>query len=237
MKPILFGCQIAIFLLFFGCVSVSPPASNTGTVWGYLSLKARKGVNPGNQASGGYSDRRYRDVEYVNYRAPGFVVVYMDGPPSPAGTVYVELEHGRHDLSFNSLYTAVGVNGTIVIKNSDQRDHILSCPMAKFLRRLEPGEEVSIATEIPGEYKIFVLNGDGPETTVFAASGPFTVVSPTGRWELPNQAPGMWRLVTWHPRFPPTSLPIEVVEDAVHKYDIEIGVDVGRTTEVEQKGQ
>ena len=164
---------------FCSCVSTAPPAPDTGTLWGYFTLKPREGVKPGGGDGSGYSDRRYRDVEYVNYRDPGFAVVYLEGPPPTVGAVNVTLEQTRRGLDFNTRYSAVGVGGTVNLKNLDRENHIFSCPMANFMRRLGPGENAAITIKNAGEYAIFVLDYPGTKTTVFAAPGPFSLLTRT----------------------------------------------------------
>ena len=208
-----------------GCVTTPPPAPNTASLWGYFTLKPREGVKPGGADSSGYSDRRYRDVEYVNYKEPGFAVVYLEGPPSPEGSVDIALKETRHSLNFDTQFTAVGAGGTIIVRNTTQAPHTFSCPMATFMRRLSSGESTIISTHHPGEYTIFVLDYPGQKATIFAAPGPFSVVGPTRRWELANQTSGSWRLRTWHPRFPPVSHDVDLAVNTVQRIDLEVGVD------------
>ena len=224
MKKIFYYCQIVSLLTLIGCVSTTPAIPGTGTLWGYLTLKPRQGVKPGTQDTSGYADRRYRHVEFVNYKNPEFAVIYLDGPPSPTGSANVVLKETRYGPSFNSKHKAVGLKGTIVLKNLDQKTHIFSCPKGKFLQPLASGEEATISVNSSGEYTIFILDNPELESTVFVSPGPFAVVTENRRWELPNQIPGVWTLRTWHPRFPALSRKIDIRKNTVQQIDLEIGV-------------
>ena len=72
---------------------------------------------------------------------------------------------------------------------------------------------------------VFVLDAPEVQATVFAVPGPYSVASKEGRWELGNLHPGSRTLHAWHPRFPPVSRTIQVIEDEVIRIDLDIGVD------------
>ena len=212
-----------------GCVRVPPPpAPGTGTLWGYVHLVPRAGVTPGKRDYDSYADRRLRDVTFVDYSRPGFAVVYLDGPPA-GGTERVTITHALLRPSFAPQYGAVGTGGTVVVRNSDWLPHTVSCPTAKLLRRLAPGEEVAIVAGSAGPLPLFLLDAPGIEGVVFVAPGPYTVVSREGRWELRDLTPGPQEVRAWHPRLPGSSREIEIAPGVSRQVDVAIGV--GNLTE------
>lgn len=211
--------------LHAGCSTVSRPISGTGTLFGFVNLKPRHGVVPGLQGAASYSDRRYRDVEFVDYRYPSFAVVYIDGEPINGEVVNMTLRSFGSVLGFDTPYAVGGVNSEIRVQNADKQPHTLSCPQAGFLKRLREGQEAIIPIKASGEMIVFVLDARGLQATVFAVPGPYSVVSKEGRWELNNLSIGRRTLHAWHPRFPPVSRTIHVLEDEVSRIDLDMGVD------------
>jgi len=204
-----------------------PPAAGppgTATVWGHVRLVPRADVTPGHADATPYAERRLRDVTYVDYGRPGFAVVYLDGQPAPGGTARLAIEASLLAPHLVPAHAAVGVGGTAVVRNADFAAHTITCPEAKLLRRLAPGEEVAIAVGSPGPWTIFLLDARGDEAIVFAAPGPYAVVGEDGRWELHGVDPGRSTVHAWHPRFPPAERTIDVVAGAVQEVDLALGV-------------
>ncbi len=214
--------------LALGCASASPPAPGKGSAWGFLRLVPREGVAPGAGAAGSYGDRRLRDVEFVDYSRPGFAVVYAEGGPSPGGTALLEIRASRLHVVLEPRYAAVGRGGTLVVRNATAASHVLSCPAARVLQRIEPGAAAEIPLLEAGEQPVFVLDAAGSPgsgATVFAAPGPYAITSERGRFELADLDPGRVRLRAWHPRFPPSSRWLTVAPDTATRIDLELGVD------------
>jgi hypothetical protein len=196
-------------------------------VWGYVRLVPHEGIAPHDTAgaSSGYGDRRYADAELVDYSKPGFAVVYLDGEPSGAGApVSVALRGGAAGLHFEPEGAVVAVGGRIVLENRSGEAHVVSCPAAGVLRRLDDGESLAIPAERAGELELFAPDGPDARARVFAAPGPFTAVSEAGRYALVDVEPGARTLHAWHSRFPPAARRVELAPGAVARVDLELGV-------------
>jgi hypothetical protein len=71
---------------------------------------------------------------------------------------------------------------------------------------------------------VFLLDVAGEQARVFAAPGPFRVVSSSGRYELRDLQPGRAHLRAWHPRFPPSSAWVDLAAGASQRVDFELRV-------------
>ncbi len=224
-----FIAQIGLVFLsisFSGCATTSAPIGDMGSVWGYVTLKAREGVTL-NQASGsGYEDRRLKDVEFVDYSKPGFVVIYLEHVSPPENdAVSVIFRETRFGSRFDSKYGVVGIGGKIIIENADKVGHTFSCPQIGFLKYLDSGSKAEINPKRSGELRFHVIDSIDKEALIFVSPGQYAISSDVGRWELKNITPGQHRLNAWHPRFPPVSSFIEIKKNSKLRNDIVIGVD------------
>jgi len=181
-------------------------------------------VTPGKRDEGPYADRRLRDVEFVDYRRPGFVVVYIEGPPAPAATARVTIRRTVLGERLEPAHLAAAAGGTIAVRNADSSAHTLSCPAASVLRRVAPGEELAVPAGPGGPLSVFLVDSPGAEALVYVARGPFTVASEDGQWDLREVPSGRWTLHAWHPRFPAAEEAIEVHEGTARPIHLEIGV-------------
>jgi hypothetical protein len=173
-----------------------------------------------------YGDRRLRDVEFVDYRHVGFSVVYLEGVPSPGGTITLTLGSGGLSGAWlDPLLAAVGQGGMVRVTNLDQVDHTVSCPPAGFLGRVKKGETAEFVAREAGELRIFVLDLPGVEGRIFAAPGPYCLVSKDGRWELADLEPATGTLQVWHPRLPSPRREVRIVPGTLERMDLEIGVE------------
>jgi hypothetical protein len=220
LTPLLLGCLCA-------CASAPPPpAPGTAQAWGDLRLVPREGVEP-SAGGGSYGDRRLRDVEFVDYTRPGFAVVYVEREPAPAGSLALAIRESRIATEIAPAEAAVGAAGRVRVRNETDVAHVLSYPAAGRIVRVAPGAEASFDLPRSGEQRLFVLDVPSATATLFAAPGPFSVVSPTGRFLLDGLAPGPSRLRVWHPRFPPAERGVELAPDVSLRVDLEIGVGHG----------
>ena len=202
------------------------PAAGTGSVWGYVRLVRREGVKSVDRKDPVYADHRLPELELVDYRRPGFAVVYLEGPPSRGGVLSLELTAvGGARVGFRPERAAVGIGGKIVLRNSDAAPHTISCPNASLLRELKPGEELVVEASQPGPWTLFALGETDVQAMVFAAPGPYAVISEDGSWTLKDVPPGAGALRAWHPRLPGTSRNVQVVPGVVDRVDLEVGVD------------
>jgi hypothetical protein len=211
-------------LLLAACAGAPPPpAPGRSQAWGELRLVPREGVSA-SSGGGSYGDRRLRDVELVDYSKPGFAVVYVEEAPAPAGELALRVRADRVGTAIEPAHGAVGAAGRIVVHNESPESHLLSYPAAGVVARLEPGETAELAVPRAGEQGLFLLDVPDAAATVFAAPGPFAVVSSAGRYALRDLAPGRRELRAWHPRFPPAVQPVELAADAAVRVDFELGV-------------
>jgi hypothetical protein len=213
-------------LLFALAACASAPeaaAPDTATVWGSLKLVPREGVTPAKPGSASYGDRRMRDVELVDYTHPGFAVVFVEAEPVPTGQVEIAIRTSRF-TRFEPAMAAAGAGASLVIENASDAPHVLSYPAAGLIRRLAPGEKVELPIARAGEQGLFLLDSVDASATLFAAPGPFAVLSSTGSFELRGLPPGPHKIRAWHPRFPPASKSVELAAGARVQLDIEIGV-------------
>src|SRR5262245_16708732 len=217
----------AILGALSACATGAPPDPPPGsaTAWGFVRLIPREGVTP--HAPGGsspYADPALRDVEFVDYSRPGFAVVYAEGTPSPGGDASLEIRDGRLGPHLSPEHAAVGVGGSLRVRNLSARAHALSFPDADLVRQLEPGEALEVELAEAGEHQLYLLDLPAAAARLFVAPGRFTVASERGRFELRDLPPGRLRLHAWHPRFPPAARDLELAPGRAARVDLEMGV-------------
>jgi hypothetical protein len=225
LRPRIVGIVAASALV--ACVAPVPPAPSPGTAtaWGFVRLVPREGVTPRRVGAPSPCEQPgTRSVEFVDYSKPGFVVVYLEGTASPAGTSTLRIRDGRMRPYLDPEHAAVGAGGTLRVENTSGAQHSLSMPGAGVLRSLGPGEALEIALREPGERSLFLLDVPEAEARLFVAPGRFAVAKPSGQWELRDVSPGRLRLSAWHPRFPASVRPLELGSGDVVRVDLELGV-------------
>jgi hypothetical protein len=219
-----------VFLLLglSACAShPSVPATGRGAAWGYVRLVPREGLPAQTGRSASYGDRRLAGVELVDYSRPGFVVVY-DAEGRAAGTtetLRLAVRDGVSGPRLDPAHGALRAGGAIEVVNQAGDAHVVSCPGAGLVRRLEPGAALHVDVPTPGEWPVFLLDAPQDPVRIFATPGAFSVVSEAGRFELADLEPGRHELAAWHPRFPPTTATIEVQPGEVVRVDLELRVD------------
>ncbi len=218
----------AVTLLCLACASVPPsPTPGRGTLFGDLRLIPHAGVNMPASGDSAYQDRRMRDVEFVDYSRPGFAVVWLDGgdPPNVSGRVLIRAS--EFETRLEPEWVAVSAGGTLNLLNTTRETHTVSCPSLGVVRRLAPGDALELPVSDAGAHALFLLDRPQVEGGVFAAPGPFAVLTRTGHFELRDLSPGPARLHAWHPRFPPVERGVAVVADETLRVDLELGVGRG----------
>lgn len=211
--------------LLIACASSPTPPAGRAAAWGYVRLVPRDGVAAITSSGGSYADREVADAEFVDYSKPGFAVVYADGAAAPAGRAEIAIRAGIAGATFEPPNTALAAGGAIAVANESDEPHVLSCPSARLVRRLAPGESVEIAADVAGELELFLLDTTGAQARVFAAPGPFAVVTTAGRFALADLAPGPTRLHAWHPRFPAASVDTDLGAGKSTRIDLELRVE------------
>lgn len=211
-------------VLLCACVSAPPaPAPGRAGAYGYLRLVPLDGV-PTSGAANAYGDREFEGVSFVDYSKPGFAVVYTEGPARPDDATALAIRAGATGVHFDPPHAAIAAGGAITITNESDASHVVSCPGAGLVKPLAAGESLAIHAATPGEWPIFLLDVAGEEARVFAAPGPYRVVSSSGRYELTDLEPGRAQLRAWHPRFPPASTSVDLAAGAVQRVDLELRV-------------
>lgn len=212
---------LVALLLGASCAAPPPPPElGRSTLWGTLSVQPHQGVWERAQEPE-YGSRRIREAPRVDYRRPGFAVVFLEGSAAPSEAT-LTIASGLQPVS-----AALGKDGVLRIVNRDATSHTVSSPGLHLLKSLRPAESVELKMSNPGEVSIFVPDLAQAEAKVLVAPGPFCVVSAEGRWELRNLPPGPATLHVWHPRFPPLRRDLTLETDSVRRIDLEIGVDAG----------
>jgi hypothetical protein len=236
--------RIAFALLaviqLLACAGVpGPPRAGLATVWGQIRLVPPSGVA---QPTGGasYGDRRFASAHRVDYSKPGFVVVHAEGPSgayevagqSTAPSAEIVIRDGRIGVRLDPGRMAVGAGGSVSITNRSDKRHIVSCPRAGLVRAVEAGAVLEVSLIAAGAYECFVVDVPGAHSTVYAAPGPFAVVSASGRFAIPDLPPGPTVFTAWHPRLPPTRRTVKLTADQLLRLDLEVGVGLqGRNEE------
>ena len=179
------------------------------------------------KGGGAYQDRRLASVELVDYARPGFVVVWLDGVDRPGAGARLAIRANEFETRLEPTWAAVSTGGTLDLVNSTRDAHTISCPSLGVVRRLEPGQGFSLPIADAGAHALFLLDRPQIEGGVFAAPGPFAVLTNTGYFELRDLTPGAALLHAWHPRLPPVERSVEVVADERLRVDLEMGVGRG----------
>lgn len=216
---------LVLLAFALGCATpAAAPAPGRSTASGSLRLIPREGVTPGGAGGSPYADRSLRDVEFVDYTHPGFAVVYLDGRSASGGSAELAIRASKLQTRLEPAELAVGVGGTLRVRNETEAPHILSFPAADRVQRLAPGESLELPLASAGAQSLFLLDVPGSEASVFVAPGPFAVVKADGRWEIGDVEPGRVRVIAWHARFPRTAAWLDLAPDGVAQLDLEVGV-------------
>jgi hypothetical protein len=218
----------AIATLCLACAQTPPPPTpGTGTLFGDLHLVPREGVHMPASSGGAYQDRAMADVELVDYSKPGFAVVWLeDGAPVARGA-QVTIRANEFETRLEPAWTALAAGETLELLNATPEAHTVSCPSLGVVQQIAPGESLKLKVADAGGHSLFLLDRPQVEGGVFAATGPFAVLTATGRFELRDLAPGPTKLHAWHPRFPPVARTIDIVPDEAMRVDLEMGVGRG----------
>jgi hypothetical protein len=203
----------------------SAPAPGKSRVFGSLRLVPHAGA-PLPSGGGAYGSLRLRDAGLVDYSTPGFAVVFVNAGSKPGGSALVTIRDTHVEPRLEPDHLAIGDGGRITVVNASATPHILSYPAAKLVRRLAAGERFEMAVPAAGEQGLFLLDVPEASTTVFAAPGPFAVVSTAGEYDLRDLDPGDVELRAWHPRFPPVAQRLELAPDASLRVDLDMGVGI-----------
>jgi len=204
----------------------APPAPGKARVFGTLRLVPHEGAPHPSGNGSSYGSLRMRDAGLVDYSKPGFAVVYVAEDAKPGGTATIEIRDTQVEPRLVPDALAIGDGGRITLVNAGGAPHIVSYPAAGLVKRLAAGERFEIAVPSAGEQGLFLLDVPEATATLFAAPGPFTVVSTSGDYELRDLEPGASVLRAWHPRFPPVARHVELAPDTTLRVDLQMGVGI-----------
>ncbi len=179
------------------------------------------------KGGGAYQDRHLADVAIVDYARPGFAVVWLDGVAPRGAGARLAIRANEFETRLEPTWVAVAAGATLELSNSTREVHTVSCPSLGIVRRLEPGQALALPVADAGAHALFLLDRPQIEGGVFAAAGPFAVLTNTGHFELRDLVPGAARLHAWHPRLPPVERRVEVVAGEILRVDLEMGVGRG----------
>lgn len=211
--------------LALACASTPPaPSHGRGTLFGDLRLVPHPGVKMPDASDPSYQDRRMRDARIFDYSQPGFAVVYLEGSPPQGERVDLTIRANDFETRLEPRWLALAAGGVIALRNTTQETHTVSCPSLSLVARVAPGESLEIPVKAAGAHSVFLLDRTQVESGVFAAPGPYAVLTRDPRFELRDVAPGPAQLRAWHPRLPPVARAVEVTADAVTRVDLEMGV-------------
>lgn len=212
-------------LILAACNSTPPPKSGKGTLFGTVVAVPREGVKPGKKGGGPYKDPRFNSVEFVDYRRPGFVVVYTDTAPPQAGEVTITIKESNGRVRLSPSNTAVGLGNKILVSNESSSSQVISCPKAEFMQGLDAGKTLTIECKEAGAVTVFTLSDDESKSTVFVSPGAFTVASGSGAWELRDLDPKSGTLKAWHPRFPEASEGVSIKKGESQEIELQLRVE------------
>lgn len=212
-------------LMIAACTSTPPPKAGKGTLYGTVTAVPREGVKPGKKGGGPYKDPRFNSVEFVDYRRPGFVVVYLDTAPPQSGDVTLTLKESNGQLRLSPSNGAVGLGSKIVVNNETSSSQVISCPKAEFLQGVDAGKSVTIEVKEAGAAAVFTLSDDDSKATVFVSPGAFSVASGSGAWELRDLDPKSGTVKAWHPRFPEASQGVSIKKGESQEIELQLRVE------------
>jgi hypothetical protein len=193
-------------------------------VFGDLRLVPHPGVTMPDASDPSYQDRRMRDARIFDYSQPGFAVVYLEGPAPQGERVDLAIRANAFETRLEPRWLALGAGGMLAVRNATEETHTVSCPSLSLVARIAPGESLEIPVKTAGAHSVFLLDRTQVESGVFAAPGPYSVLTRDPRFELRDVAPGPKQLRAWHPQLPPVARPVDVVADTVTRIDLEMGV-------------
>jgi hypothetical protein len=217
---------LAPLVVCLACAGTPAPSPGKASVFGTLRLVPHAGAPHASGGGGSYGSRRMRDTSLVDYSTPGFAVVFLAEGAQPAGEAAISIRDTRVEPRLEPEALAVGAGGRIRIENASSAARILSYPAAKLVKRLAPGEKLELAVPREGEQGVFLLDVPDAGATLFAAPGPYSVVSTSGEFELRDVQPGTHVLRAWHPRFPPVKREIALSPDQSLRVELEMGVGI-----------
>lgn len=208
----------------------APPAPGRSTLAGRVEVRAPVTSATEGAGAASYGDRRLRNVARVDYSRPGFAVVYVEAMPSDppleegrTDGVEVTLSDGTTGLRIDPAELAMRTGAAVSIRNASRSAHVISLPELGRVTRIEPGDEIRITVDLPGELSVHVLDHPGLRVRGFSAPGPFARVPDSGRFELVDLPPGTRRLHAWHSRLPPASIDVDLLPDRIEDVRLVLG--------------
>ena len=149
---------LALIITMVACASAGAPDGTA--IWGEVQLVPHADLRDVKAAANAYGDRRLRSADLVDYSRPGFSVVYLDAPvtssspPGDENEVALSVRGGQIRARFEPSHLAMRMGSVIRLRNLDREPHVVSCPEAAVLQRVDPGQEVRLEFPKPGDYSL-----------------------------------------------------------------------------------
>ena len=223
------------FLLIGLASSLMLGPARAGTLTGTVRAEGKPGTEADAQTGGGYSSRKYKFAERVDYSEFRDFVIYIDGPlggkPVPSTSV-LTIDTRRitqKGAEFKPHVLPVVVGTTVEWPNNDDIYHnVFSMSEAKqFDLDLYKGNPPSkrVTFDKPGRVDVFCSIHASMHCVVLVMENPFFAVTDAhGHFAITNVPPGTYQLKAWHERLPAQTRQITVPETGEVKTDFVLGI-------------
>ena len=168
-------------------------------------------------ASGSVRGRVRLDVAGTKLADAGPVVAYLEplgGAPAPPAPGTVPKVYQK-DARFSPQFLAIAAGQSVAMPNDDAIYHNVfsySTPNDFDLGLYPAGESRKVTFRHPGVVRTYCSIHESMSGTIFVApTAYFSVVRPTGDFEIRGVAPGRYRLTTWCERLPAVAREIQVL--------------------------
>jgi plastocyanin len=169
------------------------------------------------------------EVEGTRIADAGPIVAYLepvDGTPAPLPPATIPKVHQK-DARFSPRFLAIAAGQSVAMPNDDKIYHNVfsySTPNDFDLGLYPAGESRKVTFRTPGVVRTYCSIHESMSGTIFVApTRYFAVVSANGEFEIPDVAPGRYRLRTWCDRLPATSREIQVQPGSAAPLELVIG--------------
>lgn len=155
----------------------------------------------------------------------GPIVVFLEPVDAPAAVAPAHsLEILQKNAQFSPSFSVVVVGQSIEMENGDAIYHNVfsySRPNDFDLGIYPAGESRSVTFRVPGVVKTYCSIHENMNGTILVApTRHYDVARSSGRFEIPNVAPGRYRLHVWCEKLPGVALDVTVSADRT--VDLEI---------------
>ena len=167
----------------------------------------------------------------VDYSDLHDIVVFLESAdakaaiPPPAAPVTIDL---KEDDSSAGISGVAGVGQTIIFRNTTSSvlaAYSVSDGNQFNLGTIPPGGVARAEAKSPGLIEIVTDSAREPLARVYAAPTCWVALTQSGSTAAFNDVPpGHYRVVSWHPRLPGSTVEADLVADRVSHSSIDVGV-------------